>query len=117
MVSQLALLLQYLLWSQTLAHWSLAPEDGQQIESVLLPRALDLLQAAAVAYWSAVTPVQDGSAAGATSGAAELDPAQLVVALRIGEGPAGGLRLGARGGWREAAVAEGLDRFCFWLVY
>lgn len=106
-LTQLALLLQYLLWSQTLAHWSLLPEDSQQIESVLLPRTLNLLQAAAVAYWGAVTPVQDGSAAGAEGGAGALDPAQLVVALRIGEGPPGaggdgagaGAGVGACGWW------------------
>ncbi|PRW20989.1 kinase [Chlorella sorokiniana] len=101
-LSQLALLLQYLLWSQTLAHWSLPPEDSHQIEAVLLPRALDLLQAAAVAYWSAVTPVQDSSAAGTDGSAAALDAAQLVVALRIGEGPAG-----AQAAAKRARLAHG----------
>lgn len=93
-LAQLALLLQHLLWSQTLAHWSLQPEDSQQLESVLLPRTLELLQAAAVAYWAAVTPLPDGAGARAEGGAA-LDPAQLVVALRIGDGPS------AAGGWHN----------------
>ncbi|EFN52609.1 hypothetical protein CHLNCDRAFT_138668 [Chlorella variabilis] len=84
-VGQLALLLRYALWSHSMALWSLAPEDAQRLESALLPRALGLLRAAAVAYWAAVTPAPEpgsGSAAG-------LDPADMVVALRIGDGGGG----------------------------
>ena len=91
---QLALLLQYLLWSQSLANWSLPPEDGRQLQAALLPRALELLRAAAVAYWAAVTPCPaDGAGLagdGARLAAAELDPAAMVVSLRIGDGPAAG---------------------------
>jgi hypothetical protein len=83
---QLVLLLQYLLWSQTLAHWSLSPEDAQQIEGQLLPRALGLLQGAALAYWASVTPAAEAEGSGA-GGSASLDPAQMVVSLRIGDGP------------------------------
>ena len=90
---QLVLLLQYLLWSQTLAHWSLAPEEAQQIEGQLLPRALELLQAAALAYWASVTPAAEaggGAEGGGGGGGASLDPAQMVVNLRIADGPSFG---------------------------
>ncbi|KAL4420612.1 hypothetical protein ABPG75_010268 [Micractinium tetrahymenae] len=80
---QLALLLQYALWSHTLANWSLPAEDAAELEGRLLPRLMQLLQAAATAYWAAVAPLADG--AGEAEGEGQ-DPAQLVVALRIGEG-------------------------------
>lgn len=91
-LAQLALLLQYVLWSQSLANWSLTPDDGQQLEGTLLPRALQLLHAAGVAYWAAVTPVVEGAAG--EGGAAALDPSQLVVNLRIGDGPPAGTLAG-----------------------
>lgn len=106
---QLVLLLQYLLWSQTLAHWSLAPEEAQQIEGQLLPRALELLQGAALAYWASVTPAAEaeGSGAGAS---ASLDPAQMVVALRLGNGPSAAAGAAAKRPWlaqaRDSRVAS-----------
>lgn len=87
---QLALLLRHVLWSHTLANWSLPADDAADLEGRLLPRVTDLLQAAATAYWATVAPLAGGDGGGA--GGEGLDPAQLVVALRIGEGgPSGEL--------------------------
>lgn len=93
---RLALLLRHVLWAHTLGNWSLAAEDAADLEGLLLPRVTGLLQAAATAYWAATAPLADGAG---EAGAEGLDPAQLVVALRIGEdGPSGGLAPTRRGG-------------------
>jgi hypothetical protein len=80
---QLAVLQRYMLWSRSLGLYSLPPEDAAQLEGELLPRTLSLLRAAAVAYWAAVTPAGGGSGGGIDA----LDPSQLVLSLRIRDGP------------------------------
>lgn len=100
---RLALLLRHVLWSHTLANWSLPAEDAAELEGRLLPRVMDLLQASATAYWAAVAPLADG---GDEAGGKGLDPAQMVVALRIGEGgPSGELAPARRPGLPAAELA------------
>ncbi|KAL4855567.1 Nuclear pore complex protein NUP160 [Chlorella vulgaris] len=88
-VLQLALLQRYVLWHQTLGLWTISPEDCQQLQTQLLPRTMELLRAAAVAYWTAVTPTAEVAADGGSTSPA-LDPSEMVVSLRIHDGPAAG---------------------------
>ena len=90
-LGRLQLLSTYVLQSQVLGSYELSATDSAALAQQALPRAASLLLAASTAHWAATTPVDVGAAArgGGSESLGPLDPAQLVVALRIGDsGPA-----------------------------
>ncbi|GAB4820336.1 hypothetical protein N2152v2_007382 [Parachlorella kessleri] len=80
---QLSLLGSYVSSVQALGQWSLSPHDTQQLATVVLPKAEQMLREAAVGYWASVTPLQ------LPADLSTIDPAQLVISLRIGDSAQG----------------------------